>query len=635
MKTINKYILGLCTAALFSMTSCYDLDQLPYDQVAIDFTNTEQAEQVLVGVYNTLNDSWLYNSYGLWDNCSDIAWTSNGWWASYDHYAIAHGQLNVWHTTVRDTWRRHYLSIQRANRFIANLQAADGDKTARGQQMVGEAKFIRALGYFNMMQLWGGVPLYNEENVFEESTLGRSTEAEVRAQIIKDLQDAAEVCADNAPGTKVGQVSKSAANALLGKVYLENKQYTEAIDAFQKVLGKGYQLEADFSNLFRPAGCGLKPDGADNGKEMVFVVEHSKDMTNRYGFQTQHITTRSARGGGINCSRVRPEYVYSFKALDGKSFEEKAKEILGEEGYALMTSDKLADRIKFWGSQAIGYREGDVSKDGVTTDKDGNEIDKFEIGRVVSSDGKINCYTPWREKIQALWKALDPRLSKTVILPYEYYDGYGTVNYDEYLKDPDNVKPELGTKKVEHVVFGYVGSDGTENTQHRGVTNLGTLYQEYGQNSYVWRKFVEQGDWNGTNPDRNQNPVNWPVIRYADVLLMLAEAYVGANQAGQAAQYINQVRARVGMPALSNVTLDDIKAERSYEFALEGHRYWDLRRWGDYVAKTNGINECDIYLVTRNGIRSISALMGEKWPIDGWEMGMNPTLKEQQTEAWK
>ena len=60
MKTINKYILGLCAAAMFTMTSCYDLDQLPNDQVAMDFTNSAQAEQVLVGVYNTLNIDWVY-----------------------------------------------------------------------------------------------------------------------------------------------------------------------------------------------------------------------------------------------------------------------------------------------------------------------------------------------------------------------------------------------------------------------------------------------------------------------------------------------------------------------------------------------------------------------------------------------
>ena len=211
MKTIKKYILGLCAVAMFSMTSCYDLDQLPNDQVAVDFANTTQAEQVLTGVYNALNVDWIFGGRYGWDNCSDIAWCSNGWWASYDHYDIAHGNISVWSSRVRDTWRRTFVVIQRANRFLANLKSAEGNTSARGKEMEGEARFIRALMYFDMLQLWGGVPLYNEDNVFEEATLPRSSEAEVRAMIIDDLEFAAANCADNAAGTKVGQVSRGAA----------------------------------------------------------------------------------------------------------------------------------------------------------------------------------------------------------------------------------------------------------------------------------------------------------------------------------------------------------------------------------------------------------------------------------------
>ncbi len=631
MKTIKKYILGLCAVAMFSMTSCYDLDQLPNDQVAVDFANTTQAEQVLTGVYNALNVDWIFGGRYGWDNCSDIAWCSNGWWASYDHYDIAHGNISVWSSRVRDTWRRTFVVIQRANRFLANLKSAEGNTSARGKEMEGEARFIRALMYFDLMQLWGGVPIYNEDNVFEDATLPRSSEAEVRAMIIDDLEFAAANCADNAAGTKVGQVSRGAAYALLGKVYLQNKQYNEAIAAFQNVINKGYALEADYRNLFRPSGAGLVPDGADNGKEEVFVIEHSKDMSNRFGFNTQHLSTRSARGGGINVSRPLPTWVYSFKAKDGKTFDEKAKEILGDEAYALFRSDNLNDRVKFWGSVAIGYREGDENKDGQTYDKDGKVIDKFEIGRVVATDGSFSGYTPYRDKIRELWAAMDPRLGYSVILPYEFYDGYGTTNYDDYIKYGAEAK--LGTVSVESIVWGYVNKDGAAVTNTHGNTNLHLLVQEYGQTSYVWRKFVEEGDWNGTNPDRNQNPVNWPVIRYADVLLMLAEAYVGAGQAGQATQYVNQVRARVGMPALDAVTMEDIQAERSWEFAMEGHRFWDLRRWGNYVAKTNGLIEADVFGVARGANpRSIPENNGGFWPIDGWEIGMNPNL--QQTPGW-
>lgn len=77
--------------------------------------------------------------------------------------------------------------------------------------------------------------------------------------------------------------------------------------------------------------------------------------------------------------------------------------------------------------------------------------------------------------------------------------------------------------------------------------------------------------------------VNWRYIRYADVLLMYAEAVVNGGQQGaiSAADAFNQVRTRANMPTAGGVTLDMIKNERALEFALEGHRFYDLLRWGD------------------------------------------------------
>lgn len=77
--------------------------------------------------------------------------------------------------------------------------------------------------------------------------------------------------------------------------------------------------------------------------------------------------------------------------------------------------------------------------------------------------------------------------------------------------------------------------------------------------------------------------VNWRYIRYADVLLMYAEAVVNGGTQGSisAADAFNQVRTRANMSTVGGVTLDLIKNERALELALEGHRFYDLLRWGD------------------------------------------------------
>ena len=82
-------------------------------------------------------------------------------------------------------------------------------------------------------------------------------------------------------------------------------------------------------------------------------------------------------------------------------------------------------------------------------------------------------------------------------------------------------------------------------------------------------------------PDNDlTSPVNYRAIRYADVLLMAAEAYFETGNPSLATQYLNEVRARVNMPPLSGITLNDIYNERRLELSCEGHRFFDLVRTG-------------------------------------------------------
>lgn len=89
--------------------------------------------------------------------------------------------------------------------------------------------------------------------------------------------------------------------------------------------------------------------------------------------------------------------------------------------------------------------------------------------------------------------------------------------------------------------------------------------------------------------------VNWRYIRYADVLMMYAEAVVCGGKAGSltAAQAFSQVRERANMSAKGAITMDDIKSERVLEFALEGHRFFDLLRWGDLANRFKSLEQED------------------------------------------
>jgi hypothetical protein len=89
--------------------------------------------------------------------------------------------------------------------------------------------------------------------------------------------------------------------------------------------------------------------------------------------------------------------------------------------------------------------------------------------------------------------------------------------------------------------------------------------------------------------------VNWRYIRYADVLLMYAEAVVDGGTPGSlsAADAYNKVRTRANMPTKGSITLSDIKNERILEFALEGHRFFDLLRWGELATRFKSLEKSD------------------------------------------
>ena len=157
--------------------------------------------------------------------------------------------------------------------------------------------------------------------------------------------------------------------------------------------------------------------------------------------------------------------------------------------------------------------------------------------------------------------------------------------------------------------------------------------------TYFWRKFVTEYDLNGAISDRSHTPFEFPLIRYADVLLMLSEAYNEDGQLDKAVIELNKVRARVNLPGLNSgaawlsVTTKDqmterIRKERAVELAGEGHRFSDLRRWGWPVAAAalSDVNAVNIY-----GEFLYTHKFGERdmlWPIPGVEIERNPQLTQ-------
>ena len=182
---------------------------------------------------------------------------------------------------VHKNWQQHYYGISRANVAIDNIPNISFD-TATRSRLVREAKFIRALLYFNIVRFWGDAPLILHDptsvNVNSLKT-SRTPKDSIYLQIISDLTDATNLPVSYS-GANIGRVTSGAAHALLAKVYVTRQQWTSAQTELQQVItagtfagatgAYGYGLFANFLDAFQQA--------TKNGKEHVFSVQFGTNL---------------------------------------------------------------------------------------------------------------------------------------------------------------------------------------------------------------------------------------------------------------------------------------------------------------------------------------------------------------------
>ncbi len=182
-------------------------------------------------------------------------------------------QFTSSHPYLESVWQAAYAGINRANSVIGRVPDVPMDET-RKAQIIGEAKFLRAVHYYWLAGLFGGVPLkLTETTSIDGGNLARATTAETYAQIAKDLTEAAAVLPASWPTGDFGRATKGAALTLLGKAYLQHAgaygvtgDYQKALDAFRQVTA--YSLDANYASLF---------DGSnERSPEIIWSIQNTR-----------------------------------------------------------------------------------------------------------------------------------------------------------------------------------------------------------------------------------------------------------------------------------------------------------------------------------------------------------------------
>lgn len=258
------------TLSLFSLfVSCNDdfVDIPDEGQVDVEnfFTSQDDAMRATTAVYSFLR-SWENTGfpaqYVFGVTGDDVEKGSNPGDASfinaYDNFTFTSSDEGV-----RGYWIGQWQAVNRANQVITNVPKIDMDATLKNR-LIAETKMLRAYFYFNLVRIYGGVPIFDGLPADAIYNKPRNSAAEVYAFIVKDLTEAAAVLPQAYSAADRGRVTKGGALGLLSKVYLYMKDYQKAYDTSNQVIALGYSLDPNFNHLFRPAG--------EFGTESVFEV---------------------------------------------------------------------------------------------------------------------------------------------------------------------------------------------------------------------------------------------------------------------------------------------------------------------------------------------------------------------------
>lgn len=265
MKKLKALITIFTVLLLSSGCDKEFLEKSPPDALTEDgFYNS--AERVQLGVnsiYVSLQSVWSEHLLRIHDVPSGDLVLSNTTPLEYNNFTYQPAL-----TQIHQTWAGLYQGIIRSNAVIKNAPSVNMTDALKNQY-IGEAKFLRALNYFTLTNLFGAVPLITEplENT-DASLVARTPVADITKVIIADLVAAEAGLPVSFSGNNLGRATKGAAQALLGKVYLYNKDYTNAEKYLGLVISSNrYGLMDNFQEVWHRS--------FENNKESVFEVQYA------------------------------------------------------------------------------------------------------------------------------------------------------------------------------------------------------------------------------------------------------------------------------------------------------------------------------------------------------------------------
>lgn len=508
----NTYRLAIIAAIFVVISACQDsLNIADPNRLSTASYYTEPAHAVAAidAIYNELITDGFYQRiipvYN--DGRGDELYCKSPWGflTGFSNFTLpaTDGALDIF-------WFAHYRMINRANQALEHVPDVPGVESGLQGRLMGQAHFLRALAYFNLTNVHDNVPLILATPAGSESFYPSNkevTQEMVYAQVEEDLQAAVAALPVTYTGVsgpdngQTGRATKGAAQALLGKLYLYQKKYTQAQEQFAAVISSGqYSLAENYADLFSQDPA---IERSNPGK--IFWAEFTTSTNSDFNW-----------GGG--------------------------------------------DPNQNWRQMTA-----------ITPTYSRNDFDDFRPTRFLYDEMR-------KEKTKD--GKFDERYHAT-LLSYEPSEGYTKAFGEDWF------------------VKGYQATD------------------------YFIKKYTH----GATGGDAFAAGYNYHIIRYADVLLMQAECLANSGNVAQAAALVQQVRNRANLPDRTSEFaamslpqfMAQIEHERIMEFAVEGLRWYDLKRWGKLDSSLNELKAHDAEFNTYTPNKLYI-------PISQLELDRNPNL---------
>ena len=597
-KIINIFaILSLLTVMFSSCRDFLSIDKYFSDELKLDsvFAEKRFVEAYLWTIPGSFRDegSLMQDSYTPGPLATDEAFTAMGTQHGYNGMAFVLNELSASNLKSLNIWGSMYQVIRKCNTLINRIDEAKDITTTEKFKILGNARFMRAYAYYHLLLnmgppiLLGDAIIENNEGL-EFYDRGRCTYDEAVEYICTELEEAARFLDPNVPIMHFGRPTSGAAYGLIARLRLyhasplfnggavaqsvfgkwrrktdgvhyvsqtyDERRWALAAAAAKRVMDLGvYRLHAV------QAVASTKPMPANISAE---VDPDYYDLWPVGAAGLDHFKSYSEMFNGESVSATNPEYVWGRNSSTLTANTQMAFPNTNGGWNGMAVTQKMVDAFRMFDGRNIN-----------------NSSDEYPYSEVGFSSQQEN---------------------------FSEYILYSNV-YNMYVNREMRFYASVGFTN-NHWGLGSTTSTVTRNISYLFDGNNGKNTSSdplnYPPTGYVIKKFIHPMDaWSGDNASRM--PKSYGMVRYADILLMYAEALNNLTQShtvevdGVSQTFernqdairlaFNQVRHRAGLPGMSAAEVASaatvqqlLEQERMIEFLFENHRYFDVRRWGKY-----------------------------------------------------